>query len=152
MHYQEMQSAFGEPSTFPEVFIRLDRLVLWSQNEHDASVRNDTSRAKPLLLIFSVADIHGFTIFTPAWASACRADSNAGLPSTASIDSRAGLDMLETPAGGIRRRSGVPVGPARTGEPAPQRNRLQGFPHPLERRRPRHPILKEAKEEYAKLQ
>jgi hypothetical protein len=31
-------------------------------------------------------------------------------------------------------------------------HRLQRFPHPLERRRPDIPILKEAKAEYAKLQ
>jgi hypothetical protein len=31
-------------------------------------------------------------------------------------------------------------------------NRLLGFPHALERCRPRHPILKQAKAEYAKLQ
>jgi hypothetical protein len=37
---------------------------------------------------------------TPAFVRALRADSNAALPLTASMDSRAGLDALETPDAG----------------------------------------------------
>jgi hypothetical protein len=52
-------------------------------------------------------EIPVFTIFTPAFVRAWQADSNAALPLTASMDSRAGLDALETPDAGECRSSGT---------------------------------------------